>query len=74
MGLRNHLRNHDLHLLDRPPAGSHLLAFRHDGVRRLYRETGWVFPKGQYLPRSVTEVLRVFDLMKNQFGGKPPGR
>ncbi len=43
-------------------------------ARRLYRETGWVFPKSQYLPRSVTEVLRVFDLMKHQFGGKPPGR
>lgn len=42
--------------------------------RRLYRETGWVFPKAQYVPRSVTEVLRVFDLMKHQFGGKPPGR
>jgi DNA-binding transcriptional LysR family regulator len=43
-------------------------------ARRLYRETGWVFPKSEYLPRSVTEVLRVFDLMKHQFGGKPPGR
>lgn len=43
-------------------------------ARRLYRETGWVFPKAQYLPRSVTEVLRVFDSMKHQFGGKPPGR
>jgi DNA-binding transcriptional LysR family regulator len=42
--------------------------------RRLYRETGWVFPRSEYLPRSVTEVLRVFDLMKHQFGGKPPGR
>lgn len=43
-------------------------------ARRLYRETGWVFPKSEYQPRSVTEVLRVFDLMKHQFGGKPPGR
>lgn len=42
--------------------------------RRLYRETGWVFPRSDYLPRSVTEVLRVFDSMKHQFGGKPPGR
>ena len=42
--------------------------------RRLYRETGWVYLKSEYLPRSVTEVLRVFDLMKNQFGGKPPRR
>jgi DNA-binding transcriptional LysR family regulator len=43
-------------------------------ARRLYRETGWVFPRSEYQPRSVTEVLRVFDLMKHQFGGKPPGR
>jgi len=43
-------------------------------ARRLYRETGWVFPRSDYRPRSVTEVLRVFDLMKHQFGGKPPGR
>ncbi len=40
---------------------------------RLYRETGWVYVKSDYVRRSVTEVLRVFDLMKDQFGGKPPG-
>ncbi len=43
-------------------------------ARRLYRETGWVYLKSEYLPRAVTEVLRVFDQMKRQFGGKPPGR
>jgi DNA-binding transcriptional LysR family regulator len=43
-------------------------------ARRLYRETGWVFPRSDYRPRSVTEVLRVFDQMKHQFGGHPPGR
>ncbi|HEX9161384.1 MAG TPA: LysR family transcriptional regulator [Thermoanaerobaculia bacterium] len=43
-------------------------------ARRLYRETGWVYLKSEYLPRAVTEVLRVFDEMKRQFGGKPPGR
>ncbi|MGZ7079581.1 MAG: hypothetical protein ACXVJT_09225, partial [Thermoanaerobaculia bacterium] len=43
-------------------------------ARRLYRETGWVFMKSEYLPRPVAEVLRVFDSMKHQFGGKPPGR
>ena len=42
--------------------------------KRLYRETGWVYLKSEYLPRAVTEVLRVFDEMKNQFGGKPPGK
>jgi DNA-binding transcriptional LysR family regulator len=42
--------------------------------QRLYRETGWVYLKSEYLPRAVTEVLRVFDEMKDQFGGKPPGK
>jgi DNA-binding transcriptional LysR family regulator len=42
--------------------------------RRLYRETGWVYLKSDYVPRAVPEVLRVFDLMKDQFGGKPPGK
>lgn len=41
---------------------------------RLYRETGWVYGKSEYVSRSVTEVLRVFDAMKEQFGGNPPGR
>ncbi len=41
---------------------------------RLHRETGWVYVKSDYLHRSVSEVLRVFDLMKDQFGLKPPGR
>jgi DNA-binding transcriptional LysR family regulator len=40
---------------------------------RLYRETGWVFLKSDYLPRSVSEILRIFDSMKDQFGGRPPG-
>lgn len=41
---------------------------------RLYRETGWVYVKSDYVRRSISEVLRVFDMMKEQFGGKPPGR
>jgi DNA-binding transcriptional LysR family regulator len=41
--------------------------------RRLYRETGWVYLKSDYVPRAVPEVLRVFDLIKDQFGWKPPG-
>ena len=40
--------------------------------RRLYRETGWVYLKSDYLPRAIPEMLRVFDLMKDQFRGKPP--
>jgi len=39
---------------------------------RLYRETGWVHLKSGHQPRAVSEVLRVFDEMKDQFGGKPP--
>jgi DNA-binding transcriptional LysR family regulator len=38
----------------------------------LYRETGWVHLKSDYMPRAVTEVLRIFDAMKNQFTGALP--
>ena len=41
---------------------------------QLYRETGWVYLKSAHRPRAISEVLRVFDEMKDQFGGKPPGR
>jgi len=41
--------------------------------QRLFRETGWVFPKSNYVPRTITEMLRVFDDMKGQFGGRPSG-
>ncbi len=40
--------------------------------RRLYRETAWVYLKSDYVPRTITEMLRVFDLMKEEFGIKPP--
>jgi DNA-binding transcriptional LysR family regulator len=39
--------------------------------RRLYRETGWVYLKSDYVPRTVTEMLKLFDEMKPQFAGKP---
>jgi DNA-binding transcriptional LysR family regulator len=39
---------------------------------RLYRETGWVYLKSDYVPRTITEMLRVFDLTKAQFGIRPP--
>ena len=48
-------------------------AFTRVRGRRLYRETGWVYLKTDYVPRTITEVLRVFDLMKEQFGIRPPG-
>jgi hypothetical protein len=33
-----------------------------------------VYLKAAHRPRAVAEVLRVFDEMKDQFGGRPPGR
>jgi DNA-binding transcriptional LysR family regulator len=39
--------------------------------RRLYRETGWVYPRSDYVPRAVTELLRLFEEMKGQFEGRP---
>jgi DNA-binding transcriptional LysR family regulator len=38
--------------------------------RRLYRETGWVYPRSDYVPRAVTELLRLFEEMKGQFAGR----
>lgn len=39
---------------------------------RIHRETGWVLLKSDYVPRAVTEVLRIFDSMKEQFAGRLP--
>jgi DNA-binding transcriptional LysR family regulator len=41
-------------------------------ARKLYRETGWVFLKSDYVPRTITEMLKVYDRVKHQFGRKPP--
>jgi len=41
--------------------------------RKLVRETGWVFLKSEHPPRAVSELLRVFDDMKDQFRTRPPG-
>jgi DNA-binding transcriptional LysR family regulator len=40
--------------------------------RRLYREAGWVYLKSDHVPRAIPEMLRVFDLIKDQFGGNAP--
>ncbi len=40
--------------------------------RKLYRETGWVYPRSEYVPRTITDMIRVFDQMKDLFGAKPP--
>lgn len=42
--------------------------------QRLFREQGWVYLKSDYQPRPITEVLRVFDAMKDQLEGKAPAR
>jgi DNA-binding transcriptional LysR family regulator len=42
--------------------------------QRLFRETGWVYVKADYVPRTITEMLRVFDSMKDQFAVAPPER
>ena len=42
-----------------------LFASRINGIP-LYRETGWLYPKMSRLPRSVTEVIAVFETIRNQ--------
>jgi DNA-binding transcriptional LysR family regulator len=48
------------------------LAYARLRGRRLYRETGWVYLKSDAVPRAALELMRVFDLMKGNFGGGPP--
>jgi DNA-binding transcriptional LysR family regulator len=51
------------------------LAFARIRGRKLYRETGWVYLKSDYVPRTVTEMLRVFETMRGEFTSKlPAGR
>jgi DNA-binding transcriptional LysR family regulator len=40
--------------------------------QRLYRQAGWVYLKSDHVPRAIPEMLRVFDLIKGQFGGMAP--
>lgn len=43
--------------------------------RKLYRETGWVYLKSEHVPRTVTEMLRAFEQMREEFTSKlPAGR
>ena len=46
------------------------LAFARLRARKVYRETGWVYLKSDYLPRSVKEMLRLFEEMRNEFASK----
>jgi DNA-binding transcriptional LysR family regulator len=41
--------------------------------QRLFRETGWVFLKTEHRRRALSELLRAFDEMKDQFRTKPAG-
>lgn len=40
---------------------------RFRGRRRVYRETGWVYLKSDYLPRAVREMLRLFEETRGEF-------
>jgi DNA-binding transcriptional LysR family regulator len=43
------------------------LAFARLRGRRVYRETGWVYRRSDYVPRAVTEMLRIFQEMREEF-------
>jgi len=49
------------------------LAYTRLRGRKLYRETGWVHLKSDHLPKAITEVLRVFDSMKDKYLHAIPG-
>jgi DNA-binding transcriptional LysR family regulator len=51
----------------------HLFCTRIAG-QSLQRETGWLYPKMSRLPRTVTEVLRVFDQVRPalEAAARPP--
>src|SRR6266542_3323671 len=46
------------------------LAFARLRGRKVYRETGWVHLKSDYVPRAVTEMLRLFEGMRTEFASK----
>jgi DNA-binding transcriptional LysR family regulator len=43
------------------------LAFARLRGRRVYRETGWVYLKSDYVPRAVREMLRLFEESREEF-------
>ncbi len=43
------------------------LAFARLRGRRVYRETGWVYLKSDYVPRAVREMLRLFEEARGEF-------
>ncbi len=48
------------------------LAFARLRGRKVYRETGWVYLRSDYVPRAVTEMLRLFEGMRAEFASKLP--
>jgi DNA-binding transcriptional LysR family regulator len=46
------------------------LAFARLRGHRVYRETGWVYLKSDYVPRAVKEMLRLFEEMREEFASK----
>lgn len=43
------------------------LAYSRLRGRKLFRETGWVYMKSDYMPKTVSEALRVFDMVKDKY-------
>ena len=43
------------------------LAFARLRGRRVYRETGWVYLRSDYVPRAVREMLRLFEESRQEF-------
>lgn len=43
------------------------LAYSRLRGRKLFRETGWVYMKSDYTPKTVSEALRVFDMVKDKY-------
>jgi DNA-binding transcriptional LysR family regulator len=48
------------------------LAFARIRGHKLYRETGWVYLQSDYVPLSITEMLRVFEGMRREFATPAP--
>jgi DNA-binding transcriptional LysR family regulator len=55
-----------------PDVKQRRLAFARLKGRKVYRETGWVYLRSEYVPRAVTEMLRVFRELRGEFVSKLP--
>ena len=43
------------------------LAYSRMRGRKLFRETAWVYLRSDYVPKTVSEALRVFDMIKDKY-------